>query len=94
MDCADVVFTGHATARLFERGLGKDDAVSVIHEGEVIQSYPDDRPYPSYLVLGRVKAGPVHVLIARDGSSRRCYVVTAYVPDPGMWTADFRRKLE
>ena len=49
MDCAKVVFTGHAIRRMFERGLGPDAILDVVRGGEVIAEYPDDSPYPSSL---------------------------------------------
>lgn len=47
MDCAEVVFSGHAIRRMFERTLGRDAILDVVWGGEVIAEYPDDRPYPS-----------------------------------------------
>jgi len=35
---------------------------------------------------------PVHVVVAVDAAEGACYVVTAYVPDPGLWSADFRTR--
>ena len=36
---------------MFERGIGKEAVIEVIRTGEVIVSYPDDYPYPSFLML-------------------------------------------
>lgn len=92
MECARVTFTGHAVSRMFERRLSKEDVVAVIRRGDVIQTYPDDRPYPSSLLLGFVRNQPVHVLVAQDDSTGECYVVTAYIPDPAIWLPGFKRK--
>lgn len=64
----------------------------MVAEGEVIQSYPDDRPYPSRLVLGWRGARPIHVVVAEDCEAGILIVVTAYEPDPVQWDAGFRRK--
>lgn len=92
MDCADVVFSGHAIRRMFERALDQGAILDVVRYGEVIAEYPDDSPYPSYLVLGFVAGDPMHVVVARDPQTRACFVVTAYVPDPKMWFNDFKRR--
>ena len=52
MDCEKISFSGHAVQRMFERGIGKEAVIGVIRTGEVIVSYPDDYPYPSFLMLG------------------------------------------
>jgi len=92
MRCDRVLFSGHAVRRMFERGLTKDDILRVIRNGEVIGDYPDDRPYPSCLMLGTSGPTPIHVVVAMDVPEGACYVVTAYVPDPGLWSADFRTR--
>jgi hypothetical protein len=55
MDCARVVFSGHAIARMFERGIERDEVLAVVATGETIADYPEDRPYASELL--RVRAG-------------------------------------
>jgi hypothetical protein len=92
MDCAEVVFSGHAIRRMFERALGRDAILDVVRGGEVIAEYPDDSPYPSSLVLGFVAGEPVHVVVARDPQTRTCFVLTAYSPDPVKWSNDFRKR--
>ncbi|WP_293653943.1 DUF4258 domain-containing protein, partial [Thiolapillus sp.] len=47
LDCSSLKFSGHAVSRMFERGIRKEDVVQAVNDGEVIQRYPDDRPYPS-----------------------------------------------
>ena len=87
-----VVFSAHAVRRIFEREFGKDDVVSVLDHGEVIDSYPEDRPYPSYLLLGFPRGEPLHVVAGIDESAETAVVVTAYVPDPQLWDEDFRSR--
>ncbi|MGH9532738.1 MAG: DUF4258 domain-containing protein [Terriglobales bacterium] len=51
----------HAVRRMAERGIREGDVARVIAEGKEIESYPDDQPYPSRLLLGWVQARPLHV---------------------------------
>ncbi len=51
MHCKTLIFSGHAVTRMFERAITRDQVRSVVEAGEIIASYPDDIPYPSYLVL-------------------------------------------
>lgn len=90
MECTEVLFSRHAMQRMYERGFDPHNIALAISAGEVIVSYPDDRPFPSVLLLGVVEATPIHVVVAKDGTTGDCYVVTVYVPDPLRWTEDFR----
>jgi len=91
-DCHTLVFSGHAVQRMFERGVTETEVRGVIEAGEVIASYPDDRPYPTCLMLGFRAALPLHVVIAWDRGAATCHVVTVYVPDPKMWHPDYRTR--
>jgi len=92
MECQDLVYSGHALQRMFERGLEEGDVEEVVRTGEEIATYPDDQPFPSRLLLGFVVGRPVHVVVARDDEAGCCYVITAYVPDASIWQDDFRTR--
>lgn len=89
MDCKRVVFSGHAVQRMFERGIGRDDVLAVIAQGETIAEYADDKPYPSRLLLGAVGAKPLHVIVE---AAALCIVVTVYEPTLERWSGDFRTR--
>ena len=91
MDCKRVVVSGHAIQRVFERGIGRDDVLAVIAQGETIAEYADDKPYPSRLLLGSVGAKPLHVVLASEAASL-CIVVTVYEPTLEHWSGDFRTR--
>jgi hypothetical protein len=89
---AKLIFRIHALRRMFERQISVDDVRAVIGSGETIEDYPDDRPYPSRLVLGWRGARPVHVVVAQNMSDNEFIVVTVYEPDGELWEHDFRRR--
>jgi hypothetical protein len=92
MDCASVLFSGHALRRMFERGLSRDAVLETIAHGDEIATYPDDHPYPSCLMLSFVGQAPIHVVVAREPGTRICFVVTSYRPDRNLWSNDFRTR--
>ncbi len=92
MRCHSIQFSGHAISRMFERDLFPKDVTAAIERGEVIAEYPEDHPYPSYLLLGFVEGEPLHVVVARDEAGSRCFVVTVYRPDPELWQPDFKTR--
>jgi hypothetical protein len=77
---------------MFERGLGRDEVIAVIEGGETITDYPEDRPYPSVLMLGFASGRPIHVVVARDVETGVCIVVTAYEPPPEHWEPGFKKR--
>jgi len=92
MECHRLSFSRHAITRMFERGLSVSDVRDVIAHGDAIASYPDDQPYPSTLLLGYSGKRPIHVVVAQAPADGACFVITAYEPDPAVWTDDFRRR--
>ena len=68
-----------------------EDVRDVVTGGERIEDYPDDRPYPSALILGFPGGRPVHV-VAAFAPEQAILVVTTYRPDPTRWDADFRSR--
>jgi len=78
---------------MFERRISVEDVRTAITHGEVVQTYPDDKPYPSRLLLGWVGTRPLHVVVAEDSEDGILIVVTAYEPDPIQWDSGFKRKV-
>ncbi|TYP95633.1 protein of unknown function (DUF4258) [Fodinibius salinus] len=85
-------FTGHATEQMFARKISIDDVKTVIQNGQRIASYPDDRPYPSYLMFSYINQRPIHVVVAVNSEADTCIVVTAYEPSLDIWKKDFRSR--
>ncbi len=82
----------HALQQMSARNISREDVLEIISSGEIVESYPDDSLYPSYLLLGYVKERPIHVVIAHAESLDVVYIVTAYEPDKMKWDEDFRRR--
>lgn len=90
MEPGELVFSVHAIRRMAERDISVSDVRIVLESGDVIESYPDDQPFPSKLVLGRARGRPLHVVAAEDAGGGRTYVVTVYEPDEAQWDSMFR----
>ncbi|MBK1707450.1 hypothetical protein CKO40_23740 [Halochromatium glycolicum] len=92
MNCATIRFSRHAFERMFERGLSPALIEQSIATAEPIKAYPDDRPYPSVLLLAFHRQTPVHLVVARDPVTENCVVVTVYIPDAKRWHEDFKTR--
>ena len=87
-----LVFRVHAIRRMFQRKISVADVRKVIETGEAIESYPNDTPYPSRLVLGWSGSHPLHVVVADNVAAGEILVITAYQPDPALWNENFRQR--
>jgi len=92
MKCGNLFFSRHAIQRMFERSVSAESVGKIIGSGEIIASYPEDKPYPGFLILGWIKGGPVHIVMAQDAETASCFVITVYQPDPAIWASDFRTR--
>ena len=92
MDCKSYEFTRHAVQKMFERDISIDIVKHVVKKGEVIQSYPYDKPYPSFLILCQINKRPIHTVLAKDEVSKKCIIITAYEPSTELWSNGFRTK--
>ncbi|XXX76541.1 DUF4258 domain-containing protein [Sorangium sp. So ce134] len=93
MTSRTLVFSAHAIKRMLQRGFSEADVASVLAGGEVLESYPDDTPYPSFLLLGFVAGRAVHVVAADRPDAAETIVITVYEPDRGLWDATFRKRI-
>lgn len=91
-----VYYTSHARNEMDFEEFGRIYEAEVyesIMNSEIIETYKDDKPYPSYLLYGQTNSGrPLHTVIAVDGSSGMVIVVTVYHPHPERWFDNRRRK--
>jgi len=77
---------------MFERQITEDTVIDAVRHGEVIADYPEDEPYPSFVILGKAEDRPLHVVVGVDAESNRTRVITVYVPEPDLWSEDFRTR--
>ena len=87
-----LIFRDHATQRIMERGIRAIHIRQVVEYGEVIQTYPNDSPYSSRLILGWIERRPLHVVAADDPNSAVTFIITVYEPSPILWEPGFKRR--
>jgi len=92
MDCSKVVFSQHAFTRMFARSISPELVSRAVGSSEIIAEYPDDQPFPSYLLLYFEQEKPLHVVVGKDEHDGACYIITAYEPDIKLWNDDFRSR--
>jgi hypothetical protein len=86
-----VRWTNHILERILRRGIRIDDVENALANGEIIEQYPSDYPFPSCLVLGHTKAGEaLHIVCGSNGTE--LWLITAYFPNPAEWTEDHKQR--
>jgi Domain of unknown function (DUF4258) len=89
-----VRITDHADEEANADGLKLDDVYFSVANGEIIENYPSDRPFPSCLILGATEEkAPIHSVWAYNPLNRWAVLVTMYRPDPNRWV-DYRKRKE
>ena len=89
-----LTFRVHAIQRMFEQNLTEADVEQALSSGEDIRAYPEDKPYPSRLVLGWSGNRPLHVVVADNAAADESIIITVYEPDASRWDETFRRRLK
>jgi len=87
-----IVFSQHSLQQMFKRSILIKDVKEVIIQAETIKDYPNDKPYPSKLLLGFINNIPLHIVVAYDYENNQLIIVTAYIPDKELWTNDYKTK--
>jgi hypothetical protein len=91
--CNKLFFSDHIISQMFRRNIKVEEVKFILKAGEIIRQYPDDKPYPSFLILGFIEHRPLHLLVAKDPDTEDCTLVTAYEPDKMLWSSDFKTKM-
>ena len=89
-----VEVTIHGFRELAEDEIVLDDVVGSVKDAVVVEEYPEAMRGPSVLVLQRDRHdNPLHILWGvPKGRASPAVLITAYRPDPGRWSADFKAR--
>ena len=87
------IYRGHAIQRMFERDIFEIDIENTVKNGEIIEEYLDDKPYPSYLALWFNKK-PLHVVFTKNYEDNEIIIITAYYPDKDKWSDDYKKRID
>lgn len=87
-----ILWTYHVQMRLKGRTLSREALLQAVGTFEIIESYPEDKYLPSYLVFCRSQDGTVHVQVATDVAGDNVRIVTVYRPSADEWKADLKTR--
>ena len=85
--------TDHADDEAQNDNLLFEDIFISVQKGEIIEQYPDDKPYPSCLILGKdIKGEPIHSVWTYNVETKSSVLVTVYRPHPERWKEDWKTR--
>jgi len=85
-----IEFTRHARMQMYARKIMSVDIKRCLIEGEIIEEYRDDKPYPSFLIYAKLDQKYLHVVCAV--AEEQLFIITTYYPDESLWEAYKKRK--
>ncbi len=86
-------WTNHVIVRLFQRNITQEDIKEALLNGEIIEEYEKDYPYPSCLVYGiNLNNEIIHIVCGINNIE--LWIITAYYPDNIKWEDDLKTRKE
>jgi hypothetical protein len=78
--------------RMKGRFIHRQIILDSIQHYEIIEEYPDDKYFPSYLVLSKYQDKVFHVLFAVDVEEKNVRIITAYYPSLNEWEEGYKTR--
>ncbi len=88
----NVIIKKHAFTRMNQRRIDSEELIKVILDCDIVEKYDDDRPFPSFLLLGYSNNRPLHVVLSYDSDSESIFIITVYEPSAALWESDFKTR--
>lgn len=86
-------WTNHVIVRLLQRNISQEDIKEALLNGQIIEEYENDYPYPSCLVYGiNLNNEVLHVVCGFNGED--LWIITAYYPNNTEWENDMKTRKE
>ncbi|WP_198935413.1 DUF4258 domain-containing protein [Chlorobium sp. KB01] len=78
--------TDHAYEEALSDNLTFKEIIESVFQGEIIEQYPTDKPYPSCLIFGEnSQHEPIHSVWACNRVNSWAVIITVYRPNPKRW---------
>ena len=82
----------HVLERMAQRDISQQDVLKILLNGQIIEDYPSDWPFPSALILGWRGKNPLHAVVSFNKTSRQAFIITVYEPGLEYFESDFKTR--
>ncbi len=83
---SQVLVSRHARERAKERNILVSQVGESIPQGEILETYPDDQPFPSCLIYSQLSEGTaIHSVWSYDPINEVAILITVYYPSSQEW---------
>lgn len=86
-------WTNHLMIRLCQRDITQEDIEQAILNGEIIEEYKQDYPYPSCLILGKTNNNKIIHVVCGVGENE-LWIITSYYPNEDEWQDNLKTRKE
>jgi len=85
-------WTYHVNMRLKGRFISREVILTSVDSYEIIESYPEDKYLPSYLIYAEYEEQIIHIQMAIDKENNSIRIVTTYKPTLDKWGNDLKTR--
>ncbi|HEX30573.1 TPA: DUF4258 domain-containing protein [Candidatus Poribacteria bacterium] len=85
-----IEWSNHVVRRMLQRGISREEVLECLLSDEIIEEYPSDFPFPSYLILGYYGDKPLHIVCSVGQG--KLWIITVYRPSTDRWFDDFKTR--
>ena len=91
-----IAFKKHTALRMRQREISSEEVKEALQNCKIIESYPNDYPLPSGLVVGYTrKKRAIHAVVVIDDQNKEegmLWIITVYEPNILEWQEGFEKR--
>jgi len=93
INIGNIEWRHHALERMLQRGISRNEVKLTVRDGEIIEKYDEDMPFPSALFF-HFSTKTIHVVASFDNEIQKIYIITAYIPDIKHFDKDLKIRIK
>lgn len=82
----------HAAIRMKQRSITVDDIKEALLSAQIVETYEDDYPFSSCLLLGYSNKKPLHIVAAISNIDNILLIITVYKPNTDEWLPGYTER--
>ena len=87
-----IIWRHHSKIRMGQRQITGKEVKEAIFNGEIIENYENDKPFPSCLIFGLSDERPIHTVIGYNEIEKIVFIISVYEPDLNQFEGNFKRR--